>query len=234
MKAGIKAMVAVMKALPCSEWTLLAFLLLAVFCLWPNYSLYYSVGYNQGSTHPMLKKMLFELLAYFFIFPCLLIIWIMGLVRAKHRRWRTILLGSLLIMFVVHYFLPSAHDRILLGFRDGMLHNYGPEEMRSFARDFDKLPKNPGNDIDGTVKIYRNRIKDDDLAKTGLKERYKFLANYGEVEQWTNIVYVEYGGFDNHWGFLVSTDGKKIDPSDLYSEGKKIRASDDIYFQSEY
>ena len=173
MKAGLKAWGAGIRTLPFSEWLLLAFPLLAIFCLWPDYNLYYSVGYNQESINPLLNKDLWELSAYFLIFPCLLAFWILGAARRKHRRWRSILVGSLLLMFVGHYFLPGAHDRILLGFRDGMLHNYGPEEMRSFARDFDKLPKIPENDADGNTKFYWNRRKDDDLSKTGLKEKYK-------------------------------------------------------------
>lgn len=115
-----------------------------------------------------------------------------------------------------------------------MLKNYSPDEIRSFARDFDKLPKIPGNDVTEDMKLYWNRRGEIDLSKTGLKEKYKFLANCECVVEWTNIVCVEYGGFENHWGFTVAIDGKRIEPSHLNSNSRIIRASNDIYFFSDY
>ena len=51
--------------------------------------------------------------------------------------------------------------------------------------DFDKLPKIPINDVDGNTKFYWNRLKNDDLPKTRLKEKYKFLAQCEDVVEWT-------------------------------------------------
>lgn len=142
--------------------------------------------------------------------------------------------GASVVLIGINHVLPSPHDSIVHGLKDGMLQNYGSDQIRSFARDFDKLPMIPKNDLNGTMKLYWNRLKDDDLPKTGLKEKYKFLAECEAVVEWTNIVCVEYGGFENHWGFSIAVDDKRIDPPHLDSRNKIIRASDDIYFMSDY
>jgi hypothetical protein len=48
------------------------------------------------------------------------------------------------------------------------------------------------------------------------------------------MVHVDWGGFENHWGFSVALDGKRIDPEHLEPSNKIIRASDDIFFISDY
>jgi hypothetical protein len=67
----------------------------------------------------------------------------------KERMWTTTLLAGLFVLWGLKSFSPWPHDLILRGTRDGMLRNYGLEDMRNFARDFDKLPHISINDVGG-------------------------------------------------------------------------------------
>jgi hypothetical protein len=106
--------------------------------------------------------------------------------------------------------------------------------MRRFARDFDQLPDIPINDVDGHTKFYWNRMVNDNLPKTGLKEKYLFLANCEDVVESDNIVNVDWGGFENHWGFSIGIKGKKIDLHNINSRARIVRVADDIVFYSDY
>jgi hypothetical protein len=130
------------------------------------------------------------------------------------------MLAGLLTLMGLKYIMPWPHDLILYGMRDGMLRNHKLDDMRHFARDFDQLPK----------KSYSN----DDLAKTGLKEKYPFLAWCEFIAETDDVVHVYWGGFENHWGFAVAVNGKRIDPQNLAPSAKIIRVSDDVFFQSDY
>ncbi len=114
-----------------------------------------------------------------------------------------------------------------------MLRNYGLDSMRQFARDFDKLPYIPQNNLDGRTKFYWAR-PNEDLDKTQLKDKYPFLVNCESVVEWDNRVSADWGGFENHWQIFVATDGKRIDPEHLEPRNRIIRVSDDIYFMSDY
>jgi hypothetical protein len=109
-----------------------------------------------------------------------------------------------------------------------MLGNYNLDDMRHFARDFNQLPRRPN--APASKKSYYN----DDLAKTGLKEKYPFLAWCEFIVETNDVVHVYWGGFENHWGFAVAVNGKRIDPQNLAPSAKIIRVSDDVFFNSDY
>lgn len=204
-------------------------LVLAVVCLITRYVLCYWCGYYQKSFAPIFWQELLALLG-FILFPVLLIVWIVSLFQRKHRLWTTAMLAGLLAFMSLKYILPWPHDLILYGMRDGMLRNYGLDDIRHFARDFDQHPNIPEHNLDGHTKFYWNR----DLAKTGLKEKHPFLAQCESIVEWDDRVHVDWGGFENHWGFTVAVNGKRIDPQHLEPNNKLIRVSDDIFFQSDY
>lgn len=195
--------------------------------------MYYRCGYYQKSFSPIV----FQTLLLGFLGFCLILVafaaWIVSLIQRQQRVWTTTVLAGLLALWGLKYVLHWHDDLILYGMRDGMLRNYGLDEMRHFARDFDKLPKIPKNDVDGRTKLYWNILKNDDLPKTGLKEKYTFLAQCEAVVERDNIVYVDWGGFENHWGVCISVNDKRIDPQPQYW-ARIVRASDDIYFTFDY
>jgi hypothetical protein len=114
--------------------------------------------------------------------------------------------------------------------RDRILRDYGLDTLRHFARDFDRLPAVPKNNF-FPGKVYQN----EDLANTGLKDKYPFIAwiksNGHEGPEGINeedgVVRIIWGGRP-YWGFSVAINGAKINPSTGSNE-KKIRVSDDIY-----
>jgi hypothetical protein len=205
----------------------LTVLVLAVVCLITRYVLCYWCGYYQKSFTPIGYQELLALLGLA-LFPVLLITWIFSLLQRKHRLWTTAMLAGLLAL------MPWPHDLILYGMRDGMLRNYKLDDIRHFARDFDQLPDIPINDVDEHTKFYWNWKVNDDLAKTGLKEKYPFLTWCEFITETDDVVYVYWGGFENHWGFAVDVNGKRIDPQILAPSAKIIRVSDDVFFQSDY
>lgn len=204
-------------------------LVLAVGCLIVRYVLCYWCGYCQKSFVPIFWQ---EFLALFGLVLILVttVTWIVSLIQMQQRIWTTALLTALLSLWGLKYILPWPHDLILYGLRNGMLRKYGLDDVRHFARDFGQLPNLPQNNPDGHAKFYWNR----DLAKTGLNEKYPFLANCESVVEWNNMVQVDWGGFENHWGFTTALDGKKIDPEHLEPSNKIIRTSNDIFFTSDY
>jgi hypothetical protein len=211
-----------------SKRAFLIVLVPAVVCLMARYALCYWCGYDQRSWAPIFFQ---ELLALFgFILTLIaLVAWIVSYINGQQFAWTTALLTSLFAM----YFLPSPHDLILYGLRTGMLRNYGLDSMRQFARDFDKLPYIPQNNLDGRTKFYWAR-PNEDLDKTQLKDKYPFLVNCESVVEWDNRVSADWGGFENHWQIFVATDGKRIDPEHLEPRNRIIRVGDDIYFMSDY
>ena len=201
-----------------------------------QYVLCYWCGYYQKSFSPILWVELLALFG-FILFLAALITWGVSLFQRKQRLWTTAVLAGLLSLWMLEYIIPSPHDLILHGMRDGMLRNYSLDDIRHFARDFDHLPDIPNNTVNGLTKFYWNRRMDDDLAKTKLKDKYPFLANCEAVVESDNIVHVNWGGFENHWGFSVAIDGKRIDPNPRNfwsSDYKTIRISDDVFLQSDY
>ena len=207
---------------------------LAILCLISRYILCYTCGYYQESFSPISLQELLAFLGLVLIFVTF-VIWIVSLVRKRQQHLATTLLVSLFVLGGLKYVIPWPHDLIIYGLRAGMMQNYGLNEMRRFARDFDKLPKIPNNDVNGHMKLYWNRLKNDDLPKTGLKQKYPFLANCEAVVEWDdNVVHVEWGGFENHWGFSVSVDGKRIDRPHLEPRNRIDRVSDDVFFTSDY
>ena len=110
-----------------------------------------------------------------------------------------------------------------------MMRNYNLEDMRHFARDFDRLPRLP-NTLEPFKLFYWNR----DLDKTGLKEKYPFLSRCEAIVELNNRVDVSWGGFEDHWGFIVAVNDKRIDPEHSEQGNKIIRVSDDILFQSDF
>jgi hypothetical protein len=207
----------------------LTILVLAVVCLLTRYVLCYWCGYYQKSFVLIYFQ---ELLALFGLILILaaLTTWIVSLIQKKQRIWTTALLAGLFALWGLKYVLPWPHDLILYGLRDGMLRNYGLDDIRRFARDFDRLPNLPEHNLAEPNKFYWNT----DLAKTGLKEKYLFLAQCEAVVEADNIVHIDWGGFENHWGLSVAVDSKGINPPHLVRSNRTIRASDDIYFTSDY
>ena len=208
-------------------------LVLAVVCLISRYALCYWCGYYQKSWTPIGYQELLALFG-FILFPAQLTVWIFSLFQRQHRLWTTAMLAGLFALWGLKFVLPWPHDLILRAMRDGMLRNYGLDGVRHFAHDFGQLPNIPENNLDGRTKFYWNKGKNSNLAKTGLKEKYPFLTNCEDVVEWDNMVHVDWGGFENHWGFSVALDGKRIDPEHLEPSNKIIRASDDIFFISDY
>jgi len=198
-----------------------------------RYALCYWCGYDQRSWSPIGFQGLLALFG-FMLLPVLLIVWIVSLFQKQQRLWTTGMLVGLLALMGLKYILPWPHDLILYGMRDGMLRHYNLDYMRRFARDFDQLPNIPENNLDGKTKFYWNRGKNSDLDRTGLKEKYPFLANCEDVVERDNRVSVDWGGFENHWGFTVAAKGNKIDPQYLEPNNKIIRVSDDIFLKSDY
>lgn len=206
----------------------LIILVLAVVCLVPRYFLCYWCGYYQKSFASIFWQ---ELLALFGLILILaaLITWTVSLLQKKQRLLTSAVLAGLLSLF------PWPHNLILYGMRDGMLRNYALEDMRHFARDFDQLPNVVTNGVNGRyTKFCWNRMVDDDLAKTGLKEKYPFLHWCEAVRERDDMVDVFWGGFDNHWGFTVAVNGKKIGSKHFMPNVRIIRESDDIVFTSDY
>jgi hypothetical protein len=206
---------------------------LAVVCLISRYVLCYWCGYYQESFAPIGLQELFAFFGLVLILAAF-ITWIVSLIKKQQRIWTTTLLAALFSLWGLKYILPWPHDLILYGLRDGMLRNYGLDDMRRFARDCNQLPDPPVNDVDWYTKFYWNRRVDDDLSKTKLKDKYLFLANCEDVVEFDNKVHVDWGGFENHWGFSVEVSGKKIDISDINPQARHIRVADDIVFYSDY
>ena len=203
-------------------------LVLAVGFLITRHALCYWCGYYQKSFTPIFYQELLALLG-FILFLILLIICIVSLIQKKQRLWTTAMLVGLLAFMGLKYMVPWPHDLILYGMRDGMMRNYNLDDIRHFARDFDRLPRLP-NTLESFKLYYWNQ----DLEKTGLKEKYPFLAKCEAVVERDNRVEVSWGGFENHWGFAVAANDRRIDPQGLGSMNKIIRVSDDIFFQSDY
>jgi hypothetical protein len=198
---------------------------LALICLMTRYVLCYLSGYYHFTALTLDLEALSALLG-FILFPILLIVWIVSLFRRKHRLWTTAMLAGMLVFMGLKYILPPPDDLILYGMRDGMLRNYGLEDMRHFARDFDQLPCLPN-----TLGVYKLYYWNKDLAKTGLKEKYPFLAQCECISEADNEVSVVWS---RYWRLIVAVNGKKrIDPKHLETSLKIIRASDDIVFASE-
>ena len=208
-------------------------LVLAVGCLTTRYVLCYCCGYYQKSFVLIFWQEILAFVGLVLIFIAL-IAWIVSLFQRKNRLATMALLLGLFSFWSLKYIVPWPHDLIRHGMRDGMLRNYSLDEMRGFARDFDQLPKLPQHDLDGRTKLYWNRRTDDDLPKTKLKDKYHFLANCEAVFECDNMVHVDYGGFENHWGFSVAVNGKRTDSQHPEPSNKIIRVSDDIFFTSDY
>jgi hypothetical protein len=213
---------------PISKRASLLVLVLAIVCRMARYALCYWCGYYQKSWAPIGWQEILALLGFVF-FLVLLILWLVSLFQRKQRAWTTAMLAGLLVLMAIKYVMPSPHDLILKGMNDGMLRNYKIDDMRRFAHDFDQLPRLPD-----TLEIYKQFYWNEDLNKTNLKEKYPFLATCEACMKWDNRVHVDWGGFENHWGFTVAVDGKRIDPQHLEPDNKIIRVSDDIFFQSDY
>jgi hypothetical protein len=200
----------------------LIILVLAVICLLTRYVLCYWCGYYQKSFAPIGFLTFFE----FILFPILLIVWIVSLFQRQHRLWTTMMLGGILVFVGLKHILPWPDNLILYGMRDGMVRNYKLDGIRYFARDFDQLPRLP-NTLGVFKLFYWNR----DLANTGLKEKYSFLARCECISEADNEVSVVWS---RYWRLIVAVDGKKrIDPQHLETSVKIIRVSDDVVFASD-
>ena len=207
----------------------LVVLVLAIVCQMVQYVLCYWCGYYQKSFSPILWVELLALFG-FILFLAALITWGVSLFQRKQRLWTTAVLVGLLSLWM----LPSSHDLILHGMRDGMLRNYSLDDVRHFAHDIEHLSSSSVSLVAGE-RIFMHQ--DLDLAKIRLKEKYPFLTWCMCIAERTNVVSVEWGGFENHWGFTVAIDGKRIDPNprNFWSpDHKTIRISDDIFLQSDY
>lgn len=206
--------------------------ILGVIVLLTRYILCYSCGYYQTSFTPMGYNYLLALFGLF-LFLALFVVWIESLFRRQQRVWTTIAFAGLLALACLKYLTFWPHDMVRYGLRNGMLQHYGVDEMRRFAADFEKLPRRPDT-ISGYDKFYDNRPGVDELVGTGLKEKYPFLVRCEFMRKIGNTVCVNWGGFDNHWGFCVTTDGKPSEPNTGWASGKSLFVGDDIYFFSEY
>ena len=214
-----------------SKRTSFVILILAVVCLISRYVLCYWCGYYQKSFAPIGLQ---ELLAFFglvLIFASF-VTWIVSLIQRQQRIWTTTLLAALFVLWGLKYILPWPHDLILYGLRDGMLRNYGLANMRQFARDIHETPT-PTNLPPVFGKIFMHQ-EDLNPLKMHMGGKYPFVAQCEAVGEFNDIVQIDWGGFENHWGVSIAVDGKRIDPQHLEPGHRIIRASDDIYFTSDY
>lgn len=170
----------------------------------------------------------------FLLLPGFFVIWVVFLIRKRQRLWATATLLSLLLLAGLKFIVPRPHDMVLYGLRNGMIRHFGAQEMRHFAADFDKLPALP-DPTPPVSKFYDNRSAINELKGTGLRERYPYLANCEFIRQSGDVICVNWGGLDNHWGFYVTTDGKALGPKAFsWFGGKNLHVGSDICFFSEY
>jgi hypothetical protein len=207
--------------------------IIAVVCLIVRYVLNYWLGYYEESYTPIFND-IFLWLAGFILLLVLIIIWIISLFRKKHRLWTTTMLTGLLVLNALEYIMPRPSDLIIYGMRNRMMHDCNLDTLRDFARDFDRLARLPNN-LPGSTKGYMN----EDLTKTGLKEKYPFLnwlkgsggfEGPSSIAETDGVVDVRWGGaLAGRWGFSVAVNDKRINPP-AESGIKFLRVSDDIYF----
>ena len=210
----------------------LLILILVVICSILQYALCYWVGYFERSYIPIIIWRILGMVGFFLVF-IQFFIWIFSLIRENHKLWITVILFSLLTFKWFEWFeskLPPPTNLIAYGLRDRILRDYSLDTLRHFALDFDRLPILPKNNV-FPGKVYQN----EDLANTGLKDKYPFIAwiksNGHEGPEGINeedgVVRIIWGGRP-YWGFSVAINGAKINPSTGSNE-KKFRVSDDIY-----
>jgi hypothetical protein len=113
-----------------------------------------------------------------------------------------------------------------------MLRNYGVANMRQFARDIHETPT-PTNLAPVFGKIFMHQ-EDLNPLKAHMGGEYPFVAQCESISEGDGVVYVDWGGFENHWSFSVGINGKKIDISNINPRARHIRAADDIVFYSDY
>lgn len=211
-----------------------ALLILMGICLVSRYALNYWLGYYEQSYLPLVWQLLLGLIG-FVVALYLLFIWIISLVRRNQRLWTTGMLVVLLVLVGIEWILPP-RDMITYGLRDRLARDYSLEELRRFTKDIDQtLPQS--YQIPGGSKTFNG----EDLAKTGLKEKYPFLSWIKEthsegpayVSEKGGVVNVRWGSsFLGRWGFSVAVNAGKLDlPSEPGT--KALRLSDDIIVVSE-
>ena len=197
-----------------------------------QYPLKYWLGYYEKSLAPLYGNFFLWVAAFgLFLVLCVM------LISQKEGRLNTI---AALAAFIglealgpLHV-IPRPHDMILYGMRDRLMREGGPEMLRNFAQDFDKLPNIPENS--GWLKMYLRK----DIAQTDLAAKYPFLTwirtpgmNGSEgpsyISEYDDIVDVRWGGaLYGHWGFSVAVKGQKIYPKDGYNV-KTVEMGDDIF-----
>lgn len=211
--------------------TSLAALILMVGCLLMRYVLSYRLGYYEKSYSALAYQ---DLLAFFgFIaFVYISIIWIISLFWKKHRLWTTGTMIGLLVLVGLGQLMPHSNDIIVYGLRDRLMHEQNLEDLRRFAQEIDRISR-PRDNISGDTKSFMS----EDLAKTGLKEKYPFLQwvkgpvfnGPSYVDERDSVVAVRWGGaLSGHWGFNIAVNGGKLDlPTEPYT--KVLPLSDDIF-----
>jgi hypothetical protein len=217
--------------------TSLSILILAIICLILQYVLCYWVGYFEKSYVPITIWRILGMVGFSLLFVQLFI-WIFSLIRRNHRLWTTVMLISLFAFKWFEWFedkLPPTTNLIVHGMRDRILRDYSLDTLRHFARDFDRLPTLPKQNVRyGAVESFKE-YRNEDLTNTGLKDKYPFIAwiksNGHEgpegITEEDGGVYTTWG-VRPYWGFSVAINGAKINPS-TGSNIKKFRVSDDIY-----
>lgn len=173
----------------------------------------------------------------YLMFPVMLSAWGIAKIRGQDRAWASRFTVIFLAWSALTCFLPRPSQLIAFGLRDRLMKDYGVQQIREFARDFDQLPPhNPYSS--GPRKIY-TRI---DLPQTGLTQKYPFLAwmkfsprsmGPSYVAEENGVVAVRWGGaLWGHWGFSVALNRKILDP--VNPAATILKVSDDIYFVREW
>ena len=209
-------------------------LILAVICLILECVLCYWVGYFEKSYIPITIWRILRMIGFSLVF-IQLFVWISSLIRRINRLWTTIILIFLLAFKWFEAELPSASNLIVYGMRDRIRRDYSLDILRHFALDFDRLPKLQKQDVKyGATESFKEYLNGD-LANTGLKDKYPFIAwikNNGRsgpeiITEEDGVVSVGWGGRPE-WGFCVGVNGVKTLSTD--SNVKSLRVSDDIYY----
>ena len=169
--------------------------------------------------------------------PALLLLvalWLSSLFSKKLRLWMTgafaLAVGIIVIEFTC---LPPPGITTVYGIRDHVMKVATLDDLRAFARSIDE----------NQIELSENEEPVISTAQMGaykaLEERYPFL-NWGfgphghpchpYVRDSDNAVDVSWGGaLPGHWGFSISVDGSKNEPTPD-PDMRVIRMSDDIYF----
>jgi hypothetical protein len=202
---------------------LLVFVITAI-CVLAQPALSYCFGYYGSPASPLFFFVILRL-CRLALFAALVV----ALITAVIQKQKCLLAAGAMIAFIAINLLanmlfgPSAI--ILRGMQNRIGQDHNFDELRRFAREFDKLPQLSNSNFASPSKTYTYQ----DLIKAGVVGKYPFLSCLGTpitIEK-SNVVCILSGRPLK--GVYVTVDGTEINSAD-YSNAETFRASDDIVF----